>query len=448
MSSDTQSRVFVARLVGTEVFDPIGDKVGFVHDVVVVFRLQGAPMAVGLVIDMARRRVFLPFTRVTAIRDGQVITTGVVNVRRFAKRNVEHLVVGQLLDREVTIKATGDAATVVDAAIERVRPKEWALTQVYVRGSGPRRGESNIFSISEVTGLASPAKYQGTATLAAQIQGLKAADVADILHDLPGDRMVAVARSLTDERLADIIEELSDDDRLTVIAGLNLHRAAEVLDVMQPDDAADLIADLKPSTAARLLDYMGENKAEDVRRLMSYDERTAGGLMTTSPLILSPDDSVAKALASAQRPDLPPALATIFFVTRPPMETPTGRYIGAVHLQRALREPPSTMLGSIIDADVEGIEPDASLSAVTRELATYNLTALPVVDNGLLVGAVSVDDVLDHILPEDWRDDDETEGEQWNEGEEWHTDGEEESHDSTGSTGTPHAEPATHEKED
>ena len=92
-------------------------------------------------------------------------------------------------------------------------------------------------------------------------------------------------------------------------------------------------------------------------------------------------------------------------MARPPLESPTGRFIGVVHLQRALREPPQTLVGSIIDRDLESVSPSDSIGTVTRILATYNLTALAVVDDaGRLVGAVSVDDVLDHLMPDDWRD--------------------------------------------
>ena len=81
------------------------------------------------------------------------------------------------------------------------------------------------------------------------------------------------------------------------------------------------------------------------------------------------------------------------------------RYLGMVHIQRALREPPQTLLGTILDRDIESVDPNAHIATVTRLLATYNLTVLPVVDeDGHLHGAVSVDDVLDELLPEDWRD--------------------------------------------
>ncbi len=414
MPHHTTSRVFAARLAGTPVFDPIGDRVGTVYDLVVLFRLKGDPLAVGMVVEVAgRRRVFLPLTRVTSIDNGQVITTGLVNIRRFSQRPAETLVLGELLDRKITLKNTGEQAMVIDAAIERARGREWRLTTLYVRmlRNGKPGPNSQTIPVSDVVGLAESVLNQGASTILAQIGSLKAADVADVLRDLPPDRMRAVASELTDERLADVLEELGDDDSVEILCSRDVERAADVLDGMEPGDAADLVRELPTDQAALLLEKMEPDEAEDVRRLLTYDERTAGGLMTTEPIILPPEATIAQALASARRADIPPALAAIMFVCRPPLETPTGRYLGAIHLQRALREPPSMLIGTIIDTDVAGIHPDASIGQVTRLLATYDQTAIPVVDDGLLVGAVSVDDVLDHLLPEDWRDseDDETE---------------------------------------
>lgn len=403
------SRVFVGRLSGVDVFDPIGDRVGKVHDVVVVTRLRGTPLAVGLTVDVVgKRRVFVPLTRVTAIENGQVITTGLLNMRRFVQRPNETMVLGQLFDREVRLTATGDLARIEDVAIEQTRAREWRVTALFVRVKKPSKDAGNtlIVDISDVTGLSAQASTQGATALLAQINDLNAPDMADILRDLPEERLLAVAQEMSDDRLADVLEELGDDDRVAIVGSLDIERAADVLEVMQPDDAADLVNELPEAQAEQLLERMEPEDARDVRRLMAYSERSAGGLMTTEPIILPPDASVATALAQARRPELPPALASIIFVTRPPSETPTGRYIGVVHLQRALREPPSNMIGGIVE-QVETLTPEDGIGTITRILATYNLTALPVIDQGLLVGAVSVDDVLDHLLPEDWREADE-----------------------------------------
>ena len=381
------SRVFVARLVDTTVFDPIGDPVGKVHDVIVLIRMRGDPRAVGFVIDVSgRRRVFLPLSRVTAINPGQVITTGLVNIRRFEQRKAETLVVGELLDRVVTLRDGSGRVTIRDVAIEPDRNKDWKVTRLFVQraSSGPlglRRGETLMVRPEEVSGLATGADRQGATALLATMEDLKPAD------------------------LADAVEELSDDEAVSLISALSTARAADVLDAMEPDDAADLVGELPQAKAAELLDLMQPDEAEDVRRLMTYAEYTAGGLMTTEPIILPPEANVATFLAQARKAQVPPALAAVAFVCRPPLEAPTGRFLGMVHLQRALRERPQRMVGSIVDTALDRVHPADSIGTVTRLLATYNLTALPVLDEaGRLVGAVSVDDVLDHLMPDDWRE--------------------------------------------
>ena len=103
--------------------------------------------------------------------------------------------------------------------------------------------------------------------------------------------------------------------------------------------------------------------------------------------------------------ELTPSLAALVYVCRAPLEPPTGRLIGVAHIQRLLREPPSTLVGAVLDTDMETLRPTATLEDVARHLATYNLVAAPVVDeDGRLLGAVTVDDLLDHLLPENWRD--------------------------------------------
>ena len=400
----------MARLIGTSVFDPLGDEVGKVHDVVVLLQMRGEPRAVGFVIEVSsRRRVFLPLSRITAIEPGAVITTGLMNIRRFTQRHVETLVVGELLDRVVTMRDGSGNVTVRDVAIERDRGMDWKVTRLFVQraSSGPlglRRGETFTVRPDEVSGLAASADQQGATALLATLEDLKPADLADVMRDLPQDSQMRVAAELTDERLADVLEELGNEDAVALLSRLEVGRAAHVLDAMQPDDAADLVADLPQLKAAELLGLMEPEEAEDVRRLMAYDEYTAGGLMTTEPIILPPESTVATFLAQSRKAEVPPALAAIGFVCRPPLESPTGKFVGMIHFQRALRERPQRMVGSIVDTDVDSVRPEDSIGTVTRLLATYNLTALPVLDDaGRLLGAVSVDDVLDHLMPDDWR---------------------------------------------
>jgi CBS domain-containing protein/sporulation protein YlmC with PRC-barrel domain len=400
--------VFAARLAGTEVFDPVGDRVGRVRDVVVHFRPdRRPPQVIGFVLEVAlRRRIFLPVTRVTSIAPGQVITTGLINVRRFERRPGETLVLEDLLDQRVRTTESGDEAVVFDVGLEPTRQREWTLTKVAVqRGGGRfRRPDQQILDWDQVQGWSFDTGEQGAANLLGALSTLRAADLADVLSNLPPKRRAEVVAALDDERLADVLEELDEHDSMQVIAGLEADRAADVLEAMGPDDAADLLSELPPEIAEELLARMEPDEAGPVRQLMRYDDESAGGLMTNEPVIVPPNATIAETLALLRNPDLTPALAAAAFVTRHPVETPTGRFLGTAHFQRLLREPPSTLVSTVADRDPEALTVDTTLHEVTRHLATYNLVAAPVVDDdGRLLGAVSVDDVLDHLLGEQWR---------------------------------------------
>ncbi|MET7276970.1 CBS domain-containing protein [Kribbella sp. NPDC005582] len=406
------TRVYVARLAGLPVYDPNGDQVGKVRDVVAMLR-QGTqpPRVLGLVVEVfARRRIFVPMTRVTSVDVGHVITTGLINMRRFEQRATEILVLGEMLDRTVTIRETETTGVVFDMAMEQWRTKDWVLSKVAVREGSKRfrrRGQSHVLDWSEVSGFAQVEEGQGATHILAAFDSMRPADLAAVLHDLSPKRRKEIAAALNDERLADVLEELPEDDQVEILAGLDTERAADVLEEMSPDDAADLIAELPTETAERLLTLMEPDEAEDVRRLLTYEERTAGGLMTSEPVILPVDATVADALAHVRNAELSPALAAMIYVCRPPLETPTGRFIGVGHIQRLLREPPSELVSAALDTDLDGLRPDDSLTAVSKYLATYNLVAAPVLDDeGRLLGAVTVDDVLDHLLPSDWRESD------------------------------------------
>lgn len=414
------ARVFVARLAGAGVFDPQADQVGRLRDIVVLLRAeQRPPRVLGLVVEVVgRRRIFVPMTRVTAIDAGQIVVRGAVNLRRFEQRAGEALVMGDLLDRRVDIidstvslagsKSPDDQVTVMDVAIEHESTGDWVITQVAVRlrGGLRRRSHTRVLDYDQVSGLTLPTSEQGAENLLAALDDLRAADLANALQDLSSKRRVEVARTLDDERLADVLEELPEDDQIEILQMLEAERAADVLEEMDPDDAADLISELPPEQAADLLERMEPEEAADIRRLLVYDDYTAGGMMTTEPIVLGPDATVADALARIRNPDLSPSLAGQVYVVRPPMDTPTGRYLGTCHFQRLLREPPATLVSAVVDAALEPIRPDVALGEVARNFAAYNLVALPVVDeSGRLLGAVTVDDLIDHMLPADWRDD-------------------------------------------
>ncbi|MEP6598973.1 MAG: CBS domain-containing protein [Actinomycetota bacterium] len=406
------TRVFLARLSGVGVFDPSGDLIGRVREAVATLRVgRQPPRVLGLVVELAHRhRIFMPMGRVTRIEpDAVALTSGTVNMRRFERRPSELLVFAELLDRTVTLTEDHRRVSIVDAGMEQNRNRDWVITRLAVSSiSGRlsrRRGQLSQVDWDEVDGLSLSESQQGTETLLSVLAGLRAADVASALQDMPDKRRREVAAALDDERLADVLEELPEDDQVSLLSSLEDERAADVLEAMNDDDAADLLGEMTTADQERLLTLMEPDEAAPVRRLLSYGDHTAGGMMTSEPVILLPDATVAEALALVRNPDLSPALAAQVFVVRPPQATPTGRFLGSAHLQRLLREPPSTLVSGVVEADTPTLRPSAPIAEVTRHLAAYNLVAVPVTDeNSRLLGAVSVDDVLDHLLPEDWRD--------------------------------------------
>jgi Mg/Co/Ni transporter MgtE len=405
-------RVFLARLAGIDVFDPNGDPLGKVRDAVTMLRAdRQSPRVLGLVIELLHRhRIFVPMGRVTRIEPDQVVlASGTVNMKRFERRSNEVLVLSELLDRSVTVLESGQAATVVDAAMEPNRSRDWLITRLAVRtasGRLPRR-RGQLFQVewNEVDGLALSGAHQGTEALLAMLADMRPPDVATALQDMTDKRRAEVAAGLDDERLADVLQEMEEDDQVSLLKSLADERAADVLEAMDDDDAADLLGEMSAADQERLLELMEPDEAAPVRRLMTYADYTAGGLMTSEPVIMLPDATVAEALARVRNPELSPAIAAQVFVVRPPQATPTGRFLGTAHIQRLLREPPAALVSGICEKDTGSLRPDTPLDEVTRHLATYNLVAAPVVDeHDRLLGAVSVDDVLDHLLPEGWRD--------------------------------------------
>ena len=409
------SAVFIARLQGLQVLDGFGDPVGKVRDVVVQERTgRSAPKCRGLVVELfARKRIFIPMNRVHAIDPTQVAIRGAVDTRRFIKRDSETLVIEGLFDRVVE-RPDGTRASIQDVSMRQVRSHDWELDEVALRSIQPgsrfrlggRKSHTYTLDWAEVATALSGSDTQDTTHLVAQMSEMKAADVARELHDMEPVRRMEVAQALDDEQLASAIEELPEDEQVTLLTTLDTERAADVLEEMDPDDAADLIRELPTELAEDLLQRMEPEEARDVRSLLVYAESTAGAMMTPEPVILGVDATVADALALVRVEEITPALASMVFVCRSPLDVPSGRYIGAVHVQRLLREPPSMQVAGMVDTSLEPMDPDTTLAEVSRFFATYNLVVAPVVDDQQrLVGAVTVDDVLDHMLPEDWRGD-------------------------------------------
>jgi len=391
--------VYVTRLTRLPLIGADGADIGRIVDVVI--DLGGRPPRVnGFVAAVGRRRVFVGAGRVGEIAsEGVRLRRGSVNLRQFELRPGERLVMGELVGRRVREER------VVDIGITPApEPFAWEVATLALgsRGLPGRRREPEVMDWSEAGELF--ADERPIDRQAAALGGLHPAEMAGAIRRLPLSRRRVLAEALEDDRLADLLEELSEDEQVRIVEGLDSERLARVLDEMEADDAADLLGEFPASQQAELLGAMDPEEAEPVRRLLVYKPDTAGGLMTPEPVILDPHATVAEALARVRDPDLPVPLASQVFVCQPPLETPTGRYQGVVGIQRLLREAPSKPVGRCLDEEWDPIAADATDREVAERLAAYDVVALPVTDAAnRLVGAVTIDDVLDRMLPADWR---------------------------------------------
>ncbi|MDR1432278.1 MAG: PRC-barrel domain-containing protein, partial [Propionibacteriaceae bacterium] len=313
--SGATTPIFISRIRGLPILDPNGDQVGKLRDVVIQNRSGNRPPRVkGVVVELfALRRIFLPMERVHSVDANQLIISGLVNTRRFEKREREILVIDSLFDRTVTRAGSEVPSTIFDVAIRRIRSHEWELAEVALRETGSRRpfqrGHVTIVDWSEVPDFLSAAPEHSAEEFVARLSELKPADVARELHDMEPARRANVMDAMDDRQLAEALEELPEDEQVELIAILGTERAADVLEEMDPDDAADLIAELDTGLAEDILQRMEPEDAEDVRTLLSYDAATAGGLMNPEPVVLPADATVADALASVRREEITPAMA-------------------------------------------------------------------------------------------------------------------------------------------
>lgn len=394
--------IYAFRIMRLPLLDAGGAAIGRIDDIVVVPGSRGtAPQVLGFVATSQRRRIFVNAARIVSLDGaGARLRSWDVDLNPFRPRDGERLIGTNIIDTQV-----GDE-TVSDVALRpttNARDNGWEVAKVRLtkRGQLGRRASYRLIDWNQLSSLF--AATTEMAAEAARLRGMHPSDVAAVVRALPHAQRQLIAREMDDERLADLLEELPEDEQLTLIANLDLDHLIDVLEEMEFDDLADLLAEMPGEQRSTVLEAMDEDDAAVVRQLLSYQEGTAGAMMTPEIIIMAPTATVAEALAQVRDPEWLVSIAAQVFVVQPPLSAPTGTYLGVVHLQRLLREPPYTELGKCISKEPT-ISPDVSDSEVAERVASYNLLAVGVCDDGgRLLGAITVDDVLDHMLPRDWR---------------------------------------------
>jgi CBS domain-containing protein len=394
--------IYAFRVVRLPLLDAGGSEIGKIVDVVVVPGRPGTPpRVVGFVASSQRRRIFVNSARVAGVdNDGVRLRSWDVDLHPFKRRPGEKLIAAEMIDRTVRGETVSDIG-LREVEDGRIRRWEVATVRLARRNSLRRRSNFRLAEWREVPELwAAPNE---AAAEAARLRDMHPSDVAGVVRALPLSQRRQLAAAMDDDRLADLLEELPEEEQLRLIEGLDLDRVVDVLDEMEYDDLADLLGEMSGEQRGRILAAMDAEDADVMRRLLSYEEATAGGMMTPELIVLGPTATVAEALAQIREPDWVVSIAAQVFVCHPPFKPPTGKLLGTAHMQRLLREQPSTELRHCVAEDPV-VGPDASDRAVAELLASYDMLAVAVCDGaGYLLGAVTVDDVLDRQLGAGWR---------------------------------------------
>jgi len=396
--------IYAFRVMRLPLLDAGGAPIGKLDDIVLVPGQAGtAPRVLGFVATSQRRRIFVNVGRIGALDpDGARLRSWDVDLNPFKPRPGERLIGRDLIDSRI-----GDE-TVSDVALRPSgdgRQTWWEISKVRLarRTALRRRPSYRLLDWDEVPELFPMMAGSEMAAEAARLRDMHPSDVASVVRSLPLPSRKQLAAAMDDERLADLLEELPEAEQLRMIEGLDLDRLINVLEEMEYDDLADLLAEMPGEQRTRILDAMDDEDADVMRRLLSYEEGTAGSLMTPEIVILGPTATVADALAQIRDPEWLVSIAAQVFVVQAPYKPPTGTYLGVVHFQRLLREPPSMELGRCIEQEPT-ILPSLSEREVAERLASYNMLAVGVCDEAnRLLGAITVDDVLDRTLPTGWR---------------------------------------------
>jgi magnesium transporter len=233
-----------------------------------------------------------------------------------------------------------------------------------------------------------------------QLSELHPADIAEILTDLDSHGRATMFRSLDPETAADALAEVEDPRIQTqLLETVSQEHAADILEEMPPDEAADLLSELPQETSAALLHKMEVEEAEDVRELLSYAPDTAGGMMTKEFVALPADLTVEETFARLRT--LAPEVENIYYVF---VEDPDGRLVGVLSMRHLILAQPTARLHEIMIQNPARVHYADSRDEVAEIVEKYDLLALPVVDDGdVLVGMITVDDVLSHIAKQAWK---------------------------------------------
>ncbi len=401
--------IHLSQLLRSPVLAPSGEAVGRVEDVIV--RLRGNdeyPLVTGIVAGVGGRPVFIGSKSIHEYTPTRVILAkNKIDLRGFERRDGEVLLRADVLGHRLIDVAAVELVRAYDVELEDTGAG-WALTRLDTRRP-PR-----LFGLVKSSGghaardwkafepLIGHAHTDAVRRLSGRFGGFKPAEIADLLEEASkAEGGEILDRVHSDPELeADVFEELEPEKASRLLNGMPDGEVAALLGRMRADDAADALADLRQSRRRRVLDLMPAPQRTKVITLMGFNPESAGGLMNVDFVSCGPGATAGDALAliAGAHAVQPEALIKMHVLDD------DKRLAGVVSVMTLLQSEPSESVGALMDSDPVRVSADADLTDIALLMADFNLYSIPVVDEqDRVLGVVTVDDVLEATIPEDWR---------------------------------------------
>jgi hypothetical protein len=394
--------------------DGSGDRLGRVRDLVAQVGERPHPPVVGLVVTIGGRDLFVPIRKVAAFEPGRVLFDGRrVDLRRFERRPGELLLARDLLAHHLInfvggrlIRANEIELAKVNGTWEVVavdsssRPILRRLLPGRLGSRGDRRSIVDWASIEPFVAHVPSSRLRIPYRKLAKLHPAQIADLVEAASHDEGEEIIE-AVGADRELEADVFEELDTEHQIEFVRNRSDQEAARLLSSMAPDDAADLIAEVDQDRRLPILNLLPAPVQKKVRSLLSYNPETAGGLMSPDFLCLPGTVPAAEGLAAIRRSTAPPEALNVIFASD------GDHVIGSVSAVRLIQAEPTATLSSIVQGDPVHVHADWDLGAMVRTMSDFNMTVAPVMDaeHKEILGVVTVDDVLELLLPTGWRRD-------------------------------------------
>jgi CBS domain-containing protein len=407
--------VHLSNVIRRPLVDGAGDRLGRVQDVVARVGDAPHPPLVGLVVKVEGRELFVPIGNVSNFEPGRVRFDGrMVDLRRFERRPGELLLARDLLARHLInfvggrlVRANEIELAKADGAWEVVgvdpssRP---ALRRLLPRRLRWHTGTSSIVDWASMEPFVAHVPSARLRIPYRKLKRLHPAQIADLVEAASHEEGEEIIEAVGEDREleADVFEELDTGHQLEFVQARSDADAARLLASMAPDDAADLITEVDQERRLPILNLLPEPQQRKIRSLLSYNPETAGGLMTPDFLCLPAATPVSEVLDAIRRSTAPHEAIHVVFVSGD-----DGDVIGSASAVRLIQADPTATLGAVAVADPPHVHADWDLGATVRKMSDFNLTVAPVMDDAhsTILGVVTVDDVLELLLPTGWRRD-------------------------------------------